>query len=264
MMFDRTTRTAAVREGYPFLLEPLEEIFDDHNLIVANLEGPVTHFSSVSVGSVAGEPNNTHFTFSPEVGALLSDLGMVVNVGNNHIRDFGSEGVLETQHVLEQNNVEYFGDTGGEVPDSLIHKAGRVSVGLVSFNQFLPGSFARAKSTLLRLGPHVDFLILYAHWGDEYKRDPTEQQRQWAHAFVDVGADLIVGSHSHVVQSVEEYRGVPIYYSLGNLVFDQFWDKSVQCGALLSVQVTDNKLVRHTLIPVRLDKNHQTYAEACT
>jgi poly-gamma-glutamate synthesis protein (capsule biosynthesis protein) len=78
---------------------------------------------------------------------------------------------------------------------------------------------------------------VYAHWGDEYEKKPNSGQREFAHRLVDAGADLVIGSHPHVVQTKELYNDKWIYYSLGNFVFDQYFNDSVRCGAVVTVSL---------------------------
>jgi poly-gamma-glutamate synthesis protein (capsule biosynthesis protein) len=63
--------------------------------------------------------------------------------------------------------------------------------------------------------------MVFPHWGEEYMQAPQEEQRELATQMVEAGADLIIGSHPHVIQGIESIDGVPVIYSLGNFVFDQ-------------------------------------------
>ncbi len=65
------------------------------------------------------------------------------------------------------------------------------------------------------------YVIMIAHWGNEYTMKHNERQAELAHDFVDAGARIVIGHHPHVVQDFDLYQGVPIYYSLGNFLFDQ-------------------------------------------
>jgi poly-gamma-glutamate capsule biosynthesis protein CapA/YwtB (metallophosphatase superfamily) len=76
------------------------------------------------------------------------------------------------------------------------------------------------------------FVIVYPHWGNEYQTTHSSAQRDLAEKMIDSGADLIIGSHPHVVQDMQIYKGKPIIYSLGNLVFDQTFSKETQQGML--------------------------------
>ena len=115
MMFDRHIRENADRRGgYEGILSPeVAAILQQANLAVGNLEGPVTSNSSLSVGSAVGSPRNYLFTFDPAVIPYLKTLNMhVVNLGNNHILNFGQDGLQETYQRLEAGGIAYFGATG--------------------------------------------------------------------------------------------------------------------------------------------------------
>jgi poly-gamma-glutamate synthesis protein (capsule biosynthesis protein) len=84
---------------------------------------------------------------------------------------------------------------------------------------------------------------VYVHWGDEYTRAPRETDRALAHALIDFGADAIVGHHSHVIGALELYKGVPIFYSLGNLIFDQYFSPDVQEGILVELTLQEDRYV---------------------
>jgi poly-gamma-glutamate synthesis protein (capsule biosynthesis protein) len=90
------------------------------------------------------------------------------------------------------------------------------------------------------------------------QRPATQYQKNLAREFVDAGALFVVGAHPHVVQEHETYRGVPIYYSLGNLVFDQYWDSAVQRGLTLLVSFDATGVVNIAEMPVFLQRDRQT------
>ncbi|PIR59243.1 MAG: hypothetical protein COU69_01500 [Candidatus Pacebacteria bacterium CG10_big_fil_rev_8_21_14_0_10_56_10] len=261
MMFDRDIRLAAERhpDGYDFILAPVRQLLTDHDLVIGNLEGPVTTFKSRSAGSAVGSTDNFLFTFSTKVPALLARHQMrLVNLGNNHIGNFGPEGIAQTGRLLDLAQVEYFGCIGQPRFDAQ-RCLRQVEVGglrllFVNHNQFaeydrqrvleelrrrVAGQLASQTETAPTAQPDrpPDLTIVYAHWGSEYvtKAGPTVQDL--ARAYVDAGADLVVGSHPHVVQQSDQYQGVPIYYSLGNFVFDQYFDENVRRGLALTVEV---------------------------
>ena len=262
-MFDRTVRTTGERQGYEYILEPLSDTFARHDAVIMNVEGPITTYPSVSADAPVGDPNNTRFTFSSAIVPVLSKLNVIAHVGNNHIWDFGREGIEQSKNFLEEADVPYFGDSNGASSNTLIREIEGSTIGFVSYNEFAGGSRTRALEALRMLSPSVDFTVLYAHWGEEYTNVPTPNQTVLAREFVDAGADLVLGSHSHTVQAREVIEGVPVYYSLGNLVFDQYWEKSVRCGALLSIVIKNGVVESHELIPVSLEKNRQTTLEKC-
>jgi poly-gamma-glutamate capsule biosynthesis protein CapA/YwtB (metallophosphatase superfamily) len=84
--------------------------------------------------------------------------------------------------------------------------------------------------------------IIYVHWGDEYSNLPNQRQQKLAELLVQKGADLIIGHHPHVVQSVAVINSVPVFYSLGNFVFDQYFSKETQHGLILTLNTETNQI----------------------
>jgi poly-gamma-glutamate synthesis protein (capsule biosynthesis protein) len=76
----------------------------------------------------------------------------------------------------------------------------------------------------------ADFVVVNVHLGEEYKEISNTRQRQLGHSLIDLGADVIIGHHPHVVEEMEIYKNRPIYYSLGNFVFDQYFSVPTQQG----------------------------------
>lgn len=247
MMFDRHIREKAnAQNNYDFIFEDLAPIFADADAIVANLEGPVTEFPSRSVASEVGSTNNYLFTFDPRVATeTLARWPFILNLGNNHILNFGPDGLTQTYQNLEKSSLLYFGYTQPNQDKSayLIKEINGITFGFVNYNQFVDGGKERAMSDIAEVRDLAEVLVLYTHWGNEYVQE-NQVVKDLAHQFVDAGADLIIGSHPHVVQGVEEYQGKQIYYSLGNFVFDQYFEEAVQNGLLVETKIcrsTDNQ-----------------------
>jgi poly-gamma-glutamate synthesis protein (capsule biosynthesis protein) len=72
------------------------------------------------------------------------------------------------------------------------------------------------------------------HWGTEYEAIHSASQEKLAHSWIDAGADIIIGSHPHVIQDAEMYKNRPIFYSVGNFVFDQSWSEPTQRGLIVA------------------------------
>jgi poly-gamma-glutamate synthesis protein (capsule biosynthesis protein) len=132
--------------------------------------------------------------------------------------------------------VDYFGLPGNR--ESLVQalEIGGNNISFVSYNEFggLP-----AQETIQKIKDEKQkgqIVLVYAHWGDEYV-SPPERVSALAHAFIDAGADMVIGSHPHVIQRSEVYKDKAIYYSLGNFIFDQYWDKEVSSGLVLELDV---------------------------
>lgn len=262
LMFDRDIRLAINKNGANFILEPLKPLFTSYDLVVTNLEGPVTTNPSRSVGSVPGSTDNFIFTFDPIILPMLFDHNMkLVNLGNNHIHNFGRAGVDQTKQLLSEHQLSYFGNTGSEATPSArvtIKQMGPHTIAFVNHNQFTVDGFTTALEDLAYATQATDLVIVMTHWGNEYETEAKGVIVDQAHQLVDLGADLIIGTHPHVVQQHEEYRGKRIYYSLGNLVFDQYFSKETQQGLLVGVTIHPSGELAFEEFPITMLRNGQT------
>ena len=87
----------------------------------------------------------------------------------------------------------------------------------------------------------TDLVIVNVHWGTEYEHQFNKIQQETAHNLIDAGADIIIGHHPHVVQGIEIYQGKPIFYSLGNFIFDQYFSSDTRAGLAVGINITDGK-----------------------
>lgn len=259
MMFDRSLRSYALQYGADHLFTCLDPLFSQADLVVANLEGPITDNPSISLGSAPGDGNNYTFTFPTTTASLLFAHNVrLVSIGNNHIMNFGRDGLAQTKRALTLAGVGYFGD-----PDSVeSERVARVSVGDIPFafinwsdwtsdNTDITGAQVATEKAAGRV------VVVYTHWGEEYV-PATDRQKRLAHTLIEQGADIVLGSHPHVVQEHEVYRGKHIYYSLGNLIFDQYWNDAVSHALLVEAVFDAHGVVGLKEIPVVLQRNRQT------
>jgi poly-gamma-glutamate capsule biosynthesis protein CapA/YwtB (metallophosphatase superfamily) len=103
----------------------------------------------------------------------------------------------------------------------------------------------------------ADVVIPFFHWGHEYTNHPSERQRHLAHAAVEAGATLVLGSHAHWVQAVEFYEGAFIAYGLGNFVFDQSWSTETTQGVIMQTSFLGGRLASVRFLPVQIEDLHQ-------
>lgn len=259
MMFDRYIRTVMRRHGDGFPLAPLRETFRSADLVVANLEGPITESASVSETSGFGSRENYVFTFPPATAKLLKDAHIdAVSLGNNHILNFKASGVESTKRYLAEAGVGQFGSPLSGDNRVLVRDLGGLKVALVNYNQFVFQGKEKAFEDIAEAQSEADVVILYAHWGKEY--EPEEPAVvDLAHRFIDAGADAIIGSHPHVVEGKETYKGKTIYYSLGNLVFDQYFEEDTMRGLLVRMTIDpETKALSYEDIPVVLKRTGET------
>lgn len=181
------------------------------------------------------------YTFRVEpsyVNALL-DMGVdVASLANNHALDFGPDALLDTFTTLDEAKIPYVGAgaTKERAEEAIFVEAGGRKVGVLSASRVIPvvewniencqpGLFCTYDSTRLvqrikEIESQCDYVVVFVHWGLEKKTYPEEYQRNLAKQYIDAGADLVVGNHSHVPQGIEYYNGVPIVYCLGNYIFN--------------------------------------------
>jgi poly-gamma-glutamate synthesis protein (capsule biosynthesis protein) len=238
IMLDRQIRQFHADTGYQVFPPEILEILRNADAAIVNLEGPVTTLPSISIGSIPRSPENFSFTFAPESLASLVSAGIdAVSMGNNHIRDRGPEGIRQTKQFLDEAGLARFGSPDGSGATTTLTVASS-SIGLIAYNQFFPpASDASFLADVSALASSTDFTVVFPHWGNEYELVPTEQQRELAQAFIDAGADAVIGAHPHVLQTFETYRDRAIAYSLGNFIFDQYFTEDVRNGALLSITI---------------------------
>ncbi len=256
LMLDRHVGEIIERNSLDSLLSKLneEEFTHNYDIVAANLEGAVTnegaHF----------EPHNIYdFAFKPEIVAQLKNYGFnFFSVANNHVADQGIRGIEETYQNLSDLNFNYLGcqDSSFFVDNN----------NLPSFNSKL--SLHNCSARLMEVKGHkiiflafsivygvideaeiirqieslrdeVDWLIVLPHWGIEYQNKAAPSQERLAKKMIEAGADAIIGSHPHVIQNYEVYQNKPIFYSLGNFIFDQYFSIETQEG--LAVSLTFNK-----------------------
>lgn len=266
LMFDRGIRYYARENGgNEFIFDKISAVLFKNDLVVANLEGPITDNKSVSAGTAPGSAENYFFTFDPSVAETLFDENIrLVNLGNNHILNFGYEGLGQTQKYLDEARVGYFGSPN--YPKSISTEISGIKITFISYNEFsdIRGLEGQATTDQIQKAKGFsDIIILFCHWGVEYAKNPTEAQKELAHQFIDAGADLIIGSHPHVIQdpggAPEEYNGKRIYYSLGNFIFDQYFNEDVRNGLGVVLKIdTETKQFKLEEINFYLDSNGQT------
>ena len=190
--------------------------------------------------SVRGEqaPDKQYtFRLPPEKVSLFQEMGIdIVTLANNHALDFGRDALLDTCKTLDDAGILRVGaGTMEEAERWQAIEAGGKKIGFLGATRVIPvsdwavtaynpGMLATYDPT--RLLEKIkeaklvnDYVVVYVHWGVEREEFPKDYQRTLGRQYIDAGADLVVGSHPHVLQGIEYYQGKPIVYSLGNFVF---------------------------------------------
>jgi len=247
IMLDRLVSKRAKEKGDQSLFRNVEEYFRD-SAVVGNLEGSISGQPSVAELNYS----DLRFTFDTRFAPYLNSLGFTaLSLANNHSDDFGATGLASTRKALLSANMSHFGS-----PANSRHLSTQVSIAgrtvcLIGYHAVYNATSGPIVRNLEALEGNCDRRIVYAHWGDEYVPHASEKQKKWAHEFVDAGADAVIGAHPHVVQEMEIYRGRPIFYSLGNFMFDQDFSEETRRGLMVRLTPGESRDV-YTLIPTYL------------
>lgn len=268
VMLGRAVRDQIVKVGKndgAWVTKNVADVFRNAQLAFVNLESPFAPGQALGYSLV--------FRADPQHVTALTKTGIdVVSFANNHSRNQGNLGIQTTLSLLKKNSIAVAGAglTSSDAYAPRYVKAGDLLVAVLAYayNEKAPASplskptiagmdIGRMQAAVKSAKAKGYFVIVSMHAGTEYTLTRTSQQTRFAHAAIDAGADLVVGHHPHWVQPVEKYKGKPILYSLGNLVFDQPWSVETQQGAVAVTTVRDGKVVQVQLKIVKIDRGAQ-------
>ena len=217
--------------------------------------------------TLRGEPTfEKQFTFraDPETAEYLLDMGVdIVSLANNHAYDYGEVSLLDSMDTLAAMQMPYVG-AGKNIEEAsrpFYFETEGVKIGILSSTQIerldnpdtkgatetSAGVFRSWDGTRLyqkveEVSKECDFLVVYVHWGSENTTELDWAQKEQARKLAEAGADLIIGNHAHCLQGIEVIDGVPVFYSLGNFLFNSktvdtcLVKATVKEGGLSSVQ----------------------------
>ena len=245
--------------------EPFNALLQQHDLRIGNLE---------CVVATGGAAETKPFTFRADPGVLpvLKKHFDAMSVANNHSGDFGKAAFAEELGLMRKAGLPYFG--GGEdlaeAHKPVILERNGLRIALLGYVEFKPRSFeagARLPGVAwsgeddqviediaaARRDHHADVVIPYMHWGWEDEPDPSPRLREFSRRMIDAGADMVVGSHPHVTQGAEMYKGKPIVYSLGNFLFNGFDTEATTTGWVLSARVGSDGVREWRTFVAKLD-----------
>ena len=234
-----------------------QSVIDESDIFMANEEFPF---------STRGTPaEDKQFTFraAPSLTFVFKELGIdIVTLANNHAMDYGTDALLDTCDTLDKAGIRRVGAGKNldEAKAPVILEAQGKKIGFLGASRVIPVASWNATSSkpgmlttydpkilvdeIKKLREQCDYLVVYVHWGIERSERPEDYQRSLGKQYIDAGADVVIGSHPHVLQGVEYYKGKPIVYSLGNFIFGS----SIPKTALLKVQ-WDGQASQLTFVP---------------
>lgn len=263
ILLDRGVRRVIDRQGVDALFsQGIDSLFSSADIVVGNLECPATKLK---------EPVFKRFVFraEPEYLPALKQHGFThLNLCNNHSIDQGREGLMDTKRNIEASGMTAVG-AGQNLHDAvqpvLLCETPRKVWLLTSLRMalenwtYLPDqptvSQEPMDSMIFRIrdiknADSTAVVIVSLHWGAEHTLRPIPAQRLEARCLIDAGADAIICHHTHTLQTIETYHGKPIYYSIGNFIFDQ--SKPINTKAcVVKLFVTPDSVETQTL-PVEI------------
>ncbi len=220
------------RESYEDVVSQLgDRVLWGSDLTIGNLEGPLTELAPVNELNLVQDPA------AAPVYSFLRFNALMIN--NNHIRDAGDAGVSDTQQNLEFFDIEAFGLA--DTPS--VSTGDGLELHVLGYNTENPDPDFNQKIT--------DFedkdsrTVVYVHWGRDFQVAASDEQRSLAESWIEAGADLVIGTGSHVISEVEIHKKVPIIYGLGNFLFDDSFNPDKQ-GLVISGEFSDDSL---TILP---------------
>jgi poly-gamma-glutamate capsule biosynthesis protein CapA/YwtB (metallophosphatase superfamily) len=263
VIFSSTVEDQLLKFGYDYPYSFVKDYLQKADLTIANLETPVTENGTV-------QKKDYVYRSSPLALPAFKEAGVdIVNLANNHVMDYGEKGLLDTLKALDQIGIQKIGagkDADEAYSPVIVEKQG-IKIAFLGFSRVVPEKSWKAApghpgvadtynytvpvEAIQKAKQQADLVVVIAHWGVEREDKPDKFQTELAHRYIDAGADLIVGSHPHVLQGFESYKGKWIAYSLGNFIFTinntvKTWD-SVILQATCSKQQSCNL----DLVPIK-------------
>jgi len=249
---------------YPF--REIALALSEADLVFGNLEGPI---------SDRGRDLHHIYSFRADPRAIeglsYARFG-VLSLANNHAYDWDQEALLDTLRRLRAAGIRPVGagQDDREAREPLLLELNGNRLAFLAYVNVPPEeAMARPdRPGVAWLDPDrviadirfarqlADVLVVAAHWGVEYAAQPQSSQVKLAHRMIDAGADLIVGSHPHVVQPIERYQGRWIAYSLGNFIFDQRAGRARR-GLMLKVCIGNKQISDITPVPITIGPTFQ-------
>jgi poly-gamma-glutamate synthesis protein (capsule biosynthesis protein) len=272
VMLSRYVGIVARAKGDPgWPLHDVSVLLSSADIAFANLESPFSDRGRVVDKGML-------FKAEPEMIQALQLAGIdIVSTANNHARDCGRYGVEYTLDWLQQHGIAAVGTaaTAEAARQGTVLDRHGIRFGFLAYTydqsngnhpdfddriaMMEPGQVGEDVKSMLE---RADIVIVSMHAGVEYQRRPNTQQQEFAHAAIDAGASVVAGHHPHVTQPVESYGAGVIFYSLGNLVFDQFQQQETQRGWIADVRFTGKHIAEYRVIPVDIVRTQPRAASA--
>ena len=225
-----------IGEDYGYTFENVKPFFENDDFTMVNLEGTFTDSTNC-------RRKQYRFRASPAYAQTLTEGSVeAVTLANNHTLDYQEQGLEDTKQTLDELNILW---TDSDKPIITMLDGG-LKLGVISFNAVeIDVRVGDTDTYMERIFPYYeecreagcDLVVAYMHWGWEYHKAPEIWMKEFAHRLVDMGCDLVIGSHPHILVPMEVYEGVPIYYSMGNFCYGGHSNPADKDSVILRQQV---------------------------
>ena len=215
--YDSSLPAAFINSGrnYSYFMQNVSSIFSKDDYTLVNLE---TTFTDSEAKAPKDGDIFYNFKGPKEYVNILTKASIDgVTIANNHIYDYGKQGMQDTVNILKEKNIDICGEGYKILKDIKGTKFGFLGYTGWEYSNELKTKIVNDINELRNQGAEV--VIPYFHWGIEKSYEPYDVQQNLARFAIDNGADAVIGSHPHVIQSMESYKGKLIAYSMGNFCF---------------------------------------------
>ena len=253
------------KHGPDFPFAHCQSYLDQADILIGNLETVLSGFDRKGT-----EFERMRLRGQPIAAQGLKKAGFdILCLANNHVMQHGKAATIET---VEQVRAQEMAVSGLEIPEAevenrVVLERHGLKLGFLTYNLrpqqyfldtpvWVRGDMDRMKVDIADLRPQVDCLVVSLHWGDEFIQRPSTDQIRMAHELVDLGVDIILGHHPHVLQGVETYNGAVIAYSLGNFIFDMI-DPACRTSIILKLLLHHSGEIKIEFLPVKINRNWQ-------
>jgi gamma-polyglutamate biosynthesis protein CapA len=236
---------------------PFKNVADElrsADITFINLETPlVNNCPLTNEGMIfCGDPRNVE-------GLVFSGVD-IANIANNHMENYGEQGLNDTLETLRLKGITPSGISG-----AVYKNVKGINFAFLGYSDFSSNNnnFSASDEKIIKeineAKDNADIIVVQFHWGSEYTTDITNRQRSLAYLAIDSGADLIIGNHPHWIQPIEIYKDKLIAYGHGNFIFDQEWSEKTKLGIIGKYTFFEDKLIDVEYLPIKIENYGQPY-----
>jgi poly-gamma-glutamate capsule biosynthesis protein CapA/YwtB (metallophosphatase superfamily) len=264
IMLDASAGPTIKSMGYDYPFAKVRKFFDGSQVVFGNLEGPLT-----DRGTAVTDKKFTFRSPPDKVSAALKNAGFtVVSLANNHMLDYGPDGLAQTIEALDKVDIKHAGagaDLAAARRPAILEAAGK-KIAILAYSITYPESFyagpnkpgtafayeEQVRADVIAARKQADIVLVSFHWGQEGKTELRDYQKSMAHMVIDCGADAVIGSHPHILQGIEHYKKGVILYSMGNFTFGSYSSHSTR-SAVATLRFHNGHVVQVKMYPINVN-----------